>query len=160
MSLPSAAKIFQYWKVVASTYGLEDHICDDESCFACGAIGVERAHIVSRALGGSNSVANLVLLCKRCHRLQAPDTGDLDDMILFIKNQEPWMVTKGKAIKSALESDLLKPVLEASRETQIAFLKAFESHMKTPEGFGVPHSGIITEGLVKHAILRFASRWK
>ena len=45
---------------------------EDKYCFACGMIDetrtLERAHIVARCNGGSDTAENLHLLCHTCHR--------------------------------------------------------------------------------------------
>ena len=38
------------------------------TCFACGLKGVERAHIVARAVGGGDEAENLHMLCGVCHK--------------------------------------------------------------------------------------------
>src|SRR5262245_33789992 len=56
---------------------------DDElghgACFACAWIyehGLERAHILSDAAGGTQTVDNLHLLCRYCHRDSEWLSGD------------------------------------------------------------------------------------
>ncbi|MGO1057133.1 HNH endonuclease [Crossiella sp. CA198] len=49
----------------------------DPSCLICWHTPVERAHVVPRALGGSNSVNNFALLCSKHHQ-EAPDVADAE----------------------------------------------------------------------------------
>jgi hypothetical protein len=55
-----------------------------ETCFCCGATGIlERAHIKALSLGGDNSVANIHLLCKKCH-LDSENLGGDSYWIWFL----------------------------------------------------------------------------
>ena len=61
----------------------------EPSCMACGSIrkkwrDLERAHLVPKALGGTDVPENIVLLCNRCHH-DAPDYVDPSFMIEWIK---------------------------------------------------------------------------
>lgn len=69
---------------------------DAPCCFACrwnnGATRwsesrLQRCHIISCALGGAESVENLVLLCSRCH-LEAPMTNRREVMLDWMHNRE------------------------------------------------------------------------
>jgi hypothetical protein len=61
--MPSQKKIFEHWQ----------NIIDDinyQQCFACSSLDtkrLERAHILARCSGGSDTVDNLHLLCRYCH---------------------------------------------------------------------------------------------
>ena len=65
-------KVAKYWA------GIGRIAIDEPACFACGMIRrkwgeyLQRAHVVPRALGGTDSPQNIVLLCDRCHR-ESPD---------------------------------------------------------------------------------------
>ncbi|GIH79016.1 hypothetical protein Plo01_54450 [Planobispora longispora] len=91
--VPTHEEIARYWcgrALPGSDYIPFDDLGEPE-CFACGWCrveqvrskkalamlwkGLERAHVVPRALGGPDAVENVILLCQRCHR-DAPDTAD------------------------------------------------------------------------------------
>lgn len=95
MTMPTVEAIAAYWSG-RPLPGTDYVPCADRhepDCFACGAWGkydaeawgrehswdrgvtLERAHVVPKALGGSDAVENLVLLCHECHEA-APDTED------------------------------------------------------------------------------------
>jgi hypothetical protein len=85
-TMPTVAKVRAHWAGwVRDT--MDD---DDESpltmedgrkgglCYACGLYWTdcERAHIVARSNGGTDSVDNLHMLCRTCHRASEPHEGD------------------------------------------------------------------------------------
>ncbi|MCD2099630.1 HNH endonuclease signature motif containing protein [Rhodococcus qingshengii] len=47
---------------------------------------LQRCHIVPHALGGSEDVSNLVMLCKKCHG-ESPDVSDPEFMIEWVKSR-------------------------------------------------------------------------
>jgi hypothetical protein len=76
--VPSAVKIARYW--VQQRPGVFAITTDHPKCFHCGSeiaswAKLERAHLVDRALGGLDHEANLVLLCRVCHRERMPSYG-------------------------------------------------------------------------------------
>jgi len=57
-----------------------------ERCWRCGyKAKLQKCHIVPHALGGKNSIDNLVLLCHQCHR-EAPNIVDPAYMWAWIKS--------------------------------------------------------------------------
>jgi hypothetical protein len=65
--MPSKKQIFNYWfdKII----DLEDLELND--CWGCGfPASIQRCHIQDRCESKNDSVENLVLLCKSCHRMQ------------------------------------------------------------------------------------------
>jgi len=94
--LPPRSQVFDYWKDRLSELGF---FVDwgEPGCWACGfhyedkydirrpgvawkvilkhgdQVPLQRCHIVARALGGADDVANLFLMCRECHDL-APNT--------------------------------------------------------------------------------------
>lgn len=75
-NMPSKQKIINYWllgngHVEFSKRGIELSVLsnnDYNCCFACGDIlQIERSHIKAKSEGGSDTVENLHLLCKKCH---------------------------------------------------------------------------------------------
>jgi hypothetical protein len=50
---------------------------------------LERAHLKSHSVGGSNEPSNLMLLCKTCH-LDAPDWDDPAEMLAWVQRREHW----------------------------------------------------------------------
>lgn len=90
--MPSALAISIYWGEHQKSLPEGIHIsyaADEPYCFACGwwnatstayekpFHGLERAHVIPRARGGSCEPSNLVLLCEPCHQ-SAPDTLDAE----------------------------------------------------------------------------------
>jgi len=84
-TMPTAAQVRSHW----AAWFLQTHDDVDDSpqtegdasvslCYACGYYwpDCERAHIVARCNGGSDSVENLHMLCKTCHRASEPYEGD------------------------------------------------------------------------------------
>ena len=99
---PSCQQIFDFW-VNQETCPWNGFL-DEPACFACGFFkdeeskttgwttwtkagknGLERCHIIPHSLGGSNTVDNFVLLCKKCHEL-SPDIGDSQFLFDWMKN--------------------------------------------------------------------------
>ena len=67
--------IFPYWKDA------------ETQCWRCGykfTKDLQRCHIIPRALGGSDSADNLILLCRNCHR-EAPDVNDSAFMLRWLE---------------------------------------------------------------------------
>ncbi|MBB6476488.1 HNH endonuclease [Sphaerisporangium rubeum] len=91
--MPTHEEIARYWYCRALPGSDYIPLIDlgEPECFACGWCrqeqvsskeasakvwkGLERAHVVPRALGGPDSVENIILLCQACHE-NAPDTAD------------------------------------------------------------------------------------
>lgn len=75
-----AAKLFSLRKILDVDEILEPWDINGvklESCFCCGACGkLERAHIKPIYLGGDNSVANIHMLCPKCHLDSEAFSGD------------------------------------------------------------------------------------
>ena len=65
-TMPSRKKILAYW-----SDKLWDAPTDTSMCWGCGFQGeIERCHLVPHVETQNNDPSNLVLLCRRCHRLQ------------------------------------------------------------------------------------------
>ena len=82
-------KIVEYWKkIIPETYMTADWDEAINNCWRCGinhsSRKLEKCHIIPRALGGSNRVDNLVLLCHFCH-LENPNVNDSKIMWDWIK---------------------------------------------------------------------------
>lgn len=93
-TMPTYEEITTYWYCRALPDS-DDYIPlidrGEPECFACGWCrldhvtsrealkkrwkGLERAHVIPRALGGPDTPENIVLLCERCHK-ESPDTAD------------------------------------------------------------------------------------
>lgn len=64
--------------------------CDwDEAALRCWRCGrdstLQRCHIVSRAMGGSEEPSNMMALCPRCHD-EAPDVASSEMMWMWVKS--------------------------------------------------------------------------
>jgi hypothetical protein len=75
-SLPSKKAIMDYWR----EWVWERHADPPEEhfCWACGWVEeqLDRAHIHARCEGGTDTVDNLHLLCRTCHRVSEYLQGD------------------------------------------------------------------------------------
>lgn len=78
--------IVDYWSKYEDELGLAiDWSEAHELCWRCGYKSkLERCHIIPHSLGGSEEPANLVLLCRRCHR-EAPNINDPNFMWIWLR---------------------------------------------------------------------------
>ncbi|MDB5087143.1 MAG: hypothetical protein JWR09_1137 [Mucilaginibacter sp.] len=124
-SMPSKANIARYWKD-EKCYKLLNYIMDwgEPSCWACGKWiesydsdpneledvfsiwndhpYLERCHIVPKMHGGCNCEANLVLLCRDCHKA-SPDSKDPNLFIKWVFNRKSHFHYVSVEFKEALE---------------------------------------------------------
>jgi hypothetical protein len=104
--MPDAAQILTYWRPWLLARGFDDMDCP--RCWRCdrparvegrgrghteaelwsNARGLERCHIVPRALGGSDAPDNIVLLCGSCHAV-APDVRERELFMLWLSSETP-----------------------------------------------------------------------
>jgi len=124
-SMPTKSQIAFYWK--ENTIEYFDYLMDwgEPSCWACGIWNghmdidleglkqkqifkvwnkhryLERCHVLPNAHGGCCCEANLVLLCKRCHKT-SPDTKSTKLFLDWIKNRRSWFYYWEKDIKEAI----------------------------------------------------------
>ena len=84
--LPTIAEIVHYWTVHEEERGLGvDWSEAGTRCWRCGYKSrLQRCHIVPRSRGGTATVDNLVLLCRRCHR-EAPNVPDQRFMWIWLR---------------------------------------------------------------------------
>ena len=82
-NLPSEKKIREYWQSTdiwlkkPTQFCSSSELLEKDVCFACGFMhnprkkkstkSCERAHILARSEGGSDTVENLHMLCRYCH---------------------------------------------------------------------------------------------
>lgn len=74
--MPTKRMIKANWEpylLLLEKFDSAEELWEDDYCFACGlkpypTSKTERAHITPRVYGGDDSVDNLHLLCKKCHR--------------------------------------------------------------------------------------------
>jgi hypothetical protein len=123
--LPSKAQIFSYWKDRLREIGI---FIDwgEPGCWACRfhygikydikspraswneilsgweRIPLQRCHIVSRSLGGTDEPSNLFLMCRECHDL-APNTALPEIFFEWARAQSCWRRESAK-IEEALRS--------------------------------------------------------
>lgn len=84
--------IGRYWISAEGRRRLRSFWVDEDgsTCFACGFDGgLERAHLVPYEMGGADEPANLVILCRRCHK-DAPDLADPTAMLRWIERRESY----------------------------------------------------------------------
>lgn len=108
---PSRSKVAYYWKEKSFEYFGEFIDWEEPSCWACGRFSsfydkknendnvfdsfnvwdnhryLERCHIIPIAHGGCNCEANLVLLCRDCHK-RSPDTKNPYLFMEWVKNRK------------------------------------------------------------------------
>jgi len=125
-SMPSKANIARYWKD-EKCYKILNYIMDwgEPSCWACGMwIGnydtdpnerkdvfsiwndhpyLERCHILPKARGGCNCEANLVLLCRECHKA-SPDSKDPMLFVKWVFNRKNHFHNMSIEFKEAMET--------------------------------------------------------
>lgn len=147
MAVPSLKSIAEYW---GSHYAGRNRqlLCVDAgepSCFACGYFseywkdrwskvrgGLERAHIVARSQGGSDTdPSNFVLLCPECHKA-APMTRDPQVMFDWIARQPDWIAAWGRALFDEL-GQLDVDVGKLAQDTRV--MPAFRAWL-----FAQPHN--------------------
>jgi hypothetical protein len=63
---------------------------------------LQRCHIVPKSLGGCNCAANLVLLCRKCHKA-SPDTRDPVHFVTWVRNRNKFIYREIKATMEAAE---------------------------------------------------------
>lgn len=98
--LPTKKKIKEYWniKVVEmkpNTFDSVEQLNNKDYCFACGIVTnnhTERAHILARSVGGSDTEENLHLLCSICHKASEMLDGD-EYVDWFVKRNHIDMVS-------------------------------------------------------------------
>ena len=67
---------------------------DTDTCWGCGFLGTQRAHIRAVCNGGDESLDNLVLLCVSCHNIQETICKTEEGVQAFteaIKDGAPFM---------------------------------------------------------------------
>ncbi len=97
---PSIRDIVDYWAGVEDECGLAvDWAEAHKFCWRCGyKARLQKCHIVPKARGGALVAANLVLLCRRCHR-EAPNVADPRFMWIWLRATsvpfyETWIWSK------------------------------------------------------------------
>ena len=88
-TMPSKKNILAYW-----SDKIWDAPSDTSTCWGCGCPAcVERCHLVPHVETQNNDPSNLVLLCKRCHRLQENfcRMAGVDRFVDLIKDGAPFM---------------------------------------------------------------------
>lgn len=124
--MPSRAKIAYHWR--NSSYQYFDYNMDwgEPSCWACGKFDgsldidlvdlrgfeifkvwenhsyLQRCHIVPKAFGGCNCEANLVQLCRRCHK-ESPDTRDPKHFINWVRNKKKIMYQEFQNVLASVD---------------------------------------------------------
>jgi hypothetical protein len=113
--MPLKSEIAEYWEALSSLYFRCVFDPGEPICWACGYFSqryestgegfdknkdvfsywnahkyLERCHILPKVLGGCNCEANLVLLCKECHR-ESPDTANLELFAKWMANRQSWI---------------------------------------------------------------------
>ncbi len=68
---------------------------------------LERCHIIPKALGGCNCCANIVLLCKKCHK-ENPDTKNVEIFKRWLKNRKNFGALRYAELTKTFEEFGLK----------------------------------------------------
>src|ERR1700750_1766889 len=161
----SKAKIAEYWLGTGegrARYPDNPAFIDvgEPHCFACGEparwpegnlwslwnrSGLERCHLVPRALGGPDCPENLVLLCNECHH-DAPDVGDPSCMLNWMGRRESRFVRFEPLIKEAIEEAGLIEELERLNWDRMPLLQEVTNEvLKTWVGF---HGSRLSPGTI------------
>lgn len=96
---------------------------DSPSCFVCGYYNsLEKCHLIPRALGGTNDLDNLVVLCQEHHR-NAPNTSISKSVMLnwIDRENEKYCCLKGYNIKNSI----IKETLDTSIKLQETIHEVF-----------------------------------
>lgn len=169
VTLPTRKRIIEYWLSDEGRRRFEFTRWDEsDSCFACSTtIRIERAHIVCRKLGGSDTVENFVLLCYDCHR-DSPDSDDPADLFEWTVNG-PTPEERFEA-RHKPEFDRLPPgMLDDLQRTAIFAPDAYKAAMAAVHGtlgfHGLEmscatralllrrmHARLLAEGAIPHVI--------
>lgn len=127
-TMPAKSAIAIYWKNKA--YDSFDYQMDwgEPSCWACDYWNeyypdvndsnqgekdifkywnkhryLERCHIIPRSHGGCNCEANLVLMCRECHK-ESPDTKSSESFLKWIRNRKSWIYYRTQKFIEAIEN--------------------------------------------------------
>ena len=122
--VPSRLVIAKYW--ISNSNHLIRKIYEDEPCcFRCGyhrhqamlmendlkrynptnwnhCTFLEKAHILPKALGGCDCPANLVLLCRKCHK-ENPDTKNIEQFMAWLNNGKSFIYDRFEEIIKAFK---------------------------------------------------------
>lgn len=127
----SHREIVGYWAEHMDECGLSVDWAEAEKlCWRCAQPRLlQRCHIVPRALGGSDDVSNLILLCGQCHA-EAPNVSDPEFMwtwlrahaavlygtYWYIRGVREYELIYGKALldECIQDSSILLPKIHAS----------------------------------------------
>lgn len=104
--MPSKAGIVKYWEKTAHIHLCCDFEVSHPACWACCYDAykdndgendnystwnkqryLERCHIVPKAFGGCDCEANLVLLCRKCHKA-SPDSRVAESFVRWLKGRQ------------------------------------------------------------------------
>lgn len=157
-------QIVSYWTNHEDECGLSVDFAEaHERCWRCGhERGVERCHIVPDSLGGEDTPANFVLLCKRCH-LDNPNVADTEVMWDWLRAYAVpfydtfWNLHGIKEYEriygiSFQEELNIRNISDEHKDEVLEILKVMVS--KTSYHFGDPHLNIATLAGVYRMILK------
>jgi len=125
--MPGKAKIVRYWENTAHIHLGCDFEVFHPACWACGYDGfkdideqvdeydnwnnqrfLERCHIVPKAFGGCDCEANLVLLCRKCHKA-SPDSRLAGSFVRWLKGRKSWFALFYKEFLDAMSELNVSP---------------------------------------------------
>jgi hypothetical protein len=124
-NLPPRFEIAKYWAGQERRFVLD---IGEPACFACfywdpkwdqneiierrwNESGLERAHVIAAVDGGSPTVDNVLLLCRRCH-VDAPMTTLRTLMLQWTLNREKWLQWSMRKIQNQLRQAVGDRLLE------------------------------------------------
>lgn len=105
--MPPLKAIVQYWAGEDVFDVLNVIGCGEPVCFGCGWLSPEdewlttspylqRAHLRDRSGGGADTVDNIVVLCKRCHRFMPEFPDSRDDALAWVlsvpQTTDEWQI--------------------------------------------------------------------
>lgn len=112
LNTPSTGTIARHWEDHLNELGISPSDFETPNCFACGKSSyskkswsncrMQRCHIIPRALGGSSSAGNFLLLCNSCHEA-APDINDRELVLRWVRERKIHIFYELRAIDDAFE---------------------------------------------------------
>ena len=126
MRMPNKERIRLFWQEILFSMGK----FTVGGCFACGRIAdLERAHILSRNQGGNNSIVNIHLLCRNCHKESE-----------FLEQKEYWIfLVKKTGIEASSPSRSIGEITSIALRNKI---KKMERIGSIPYGLSLSDDGI------------------
>lgn len=152
LTMPNKARIAEHWSNGEKAYEIFGYHIDwgEPSCWGCGIWDeskdidlsnldypqifriwnkhyyLQRCHIIPKSLGGCNCEANIVLLCKQCHKSN-PDTKNSELFARWVRTRKSFLNYFYDEVNEAITS--LNYVIEEEDRDIIGSVK-FQNFMQ------------------------------